>query len=75
MFVPRAQRSVKKLSAFEVTSEKDSLSRFDLAKEYMEEGAIGVYRNSSNSIDNVFFSNQAIYFYKNSWLRVAYIDI
>ncbi len=75
MFVPRAQRSVKRLSAFGVASEKDNLSGFDLADEYMEEGAIGVYRSSSNSIDDVFFSNQAIYLHKNRWVRIAYIDI
>jgi hypothetical protein len=75
MFIPRAQRSLKRLESFDVLESVEEFNNLCLPEESRSDGWIGVYHNSDDIMDSVFFSNQGIYVYSNDWIRTQYKDI
>ena len=77
MFIPRAQRSMKRLELFKSPECYEEIFSTKWLSEFIQEGPIGYYQNDpKDSTANVFFSNQAIYFFINKdWERLAYTEI
>ncbi len=75
MFIPRAQRSLKRVSSFESIDNIEKFSDIDLPEESKTDNWIGLYCNSEIITENIFFSNQALYIYSNEWRRLAYLEI
>jgi len=75
MFIPRAQRSLKRMSSFESIDGVEKFSDIGLPEESMTDSWIGLYSNSESVTENIFFTNQALYVYSNEWRRLAYLEI
>lgn len=77
-FKPRAQRSLKRLSAFKELNEHEVIKNLPIISERIfDEGLIGLYQNEHDSfVAGILFSNSAIYIHSNEeWVRIGYDEI
>jgi hypothetical protein len=77
-FRPRAQRSLKRLSAFKGLDKHEVMISFpELSEKILDEGLIGVYQNDCDSYESsILFTDRAIYFFSSEeWTRIGYHEI
>ena len=76
MFIPRAQRSLKRLASFQQPEASLVAEKIRVA-DVLEDGLIGIYENNPSVMEeNVIFTNNSVYYFNSGeWRKVLYEEI